>query len=143
MKQGFSLIELLIVVVVVAILVSIAYPSYQEYITRARRSEGQSALMDLASRMERYYSEHHTYQTATIGSGNASDVLSSATTAEGWYTLSIPTATASTYTLQATPRNTQGTSDTRCQSLTLTHLGVKGISNGPAGTPTGTVDACW
>ncbi|WP_207384282.1 type IV pilin protein [Legionella yabuuchiae] len=143
MKLGFSLIELLVVMIVVGILVSVAYPSYREYINRAHRADGQSALLNLASRMERYYSERHTYQTATIGTGAATDVLSSATSPEGWYVLSIPTATATTFTLRATPTGTQATSDTLCQSLTLNHLGVKGITTGPAGTPTGTASQCW
>lgn len=142
-KDGFSLIELMIVIVVMGILVSIAYPSYRDYITRARRTDAQSALLDLASRMEKYYSENNTYQTATIGAGEATDVLSSNTSPEGWYILSIPNATASAYTLQATPQNTQAAADTRCQSLTLNHLGVKGMTTGPAGNPTGTIAQCW
>lgn len=143
LKNGFSLIELMIVIVVIGILVSIAYPSYRDYITRARRTDGQSTLLDLASRMEKYYSENNTYQTATIGTGNATDVLSSNTSPEGWYIISIPNATTSAYTLQATPQNAQATADTRCQSLTLNNQGVKGITTGPAGSPTGTITQCW
>jgi type IV pilus assembly protein PilE len=142
MSKGFSLIELMIVVVIVAILTTIAYPSYRDYITRGRRSDGQSALLDLASRMERYYSQQNTYQTATIGAG-ATAVRSSNTSPEGWYTLSITAQTASTFTLRATPLNAQATDDLRCQSLTLNNLGVKGITAGPAGAPTGTVAQCW
>jgi type IV pilus assembly protein PilE len=142
-KSGFTLLELLIVLLVAGILVSIAYPSYRSYIVKARRSDGQSAILNLASRMERYYSEQNTYQTATIGTGNATDVLSSSTSPEGWYTLSIPAKSASSYTLQATPVSTQGTGDTTCQSLTLNNLGAKGITTGPAGSPSGTVAKCW
>ncbi len=143
MRKGFSLIELMIVIVVVGILASIAYPSYVEYITRARRSDGQSALMDLASRMERYYSDHNTYQTATIGGSATTSVLTSSASAEAWYTLSITSATSSAYTLKATPVGTQGISDTKCQSLTLNNLGAKGIAAGPAGAPTSTATLCW
>lgn len=141
--KGFSLIEILIVMVIVGILTSIAYPSYREYINRAHRTDGQAGLLDLASRLERYYSENNTYQTATIASGGATDVLSSAITPEGWYTLSISSATSTSYSLQATPIGTQGTSDKTCQSLTFNHLGIKGITAGPAGSPRGTVDDCW
>lgn len=141
--KGFTLIELMITVVVIAILVTIAYPSYREYIARSRRADGQSALLDLASRMERYYSDRNTYQTATIGTGAATDVRATNLSPESWYTLAITAQTASSYTLQATPRNAQGTTDTRCQSLTINNLGAKGIANGPAGTPTGPVDRCW
>lgn len=143
MKSGFSLIELVIAMAIVAILVAIAYPSYHNYIVNARRTDGQTALLDLASRMEQYYSENHTYQTATIAAGGATDVMDSATSPEGWYVLSISNATPTTYTLQATPQNSQATGDTRCQTLTLNQLGIKDITAGPAGAPTSTAEACW
>ncbi|STX51876.1 Type-IV pilin [Legionella busanensis] len=143
LNRGFTLIELMIVVVIVAILAVIAYPSYQDYITRGRRADGQAALLDLASRMERYYTQQNTYQTATIGTGNATDVRGTNLSPDQWYTLSITAQTPSTYTLQATPRNQQATNDTRCQTLTLNSLGVKGIGTGPGGAPTGPVSKCW
>ena len=67
--NGFSLFELLAVLIIVGILVTIAYPGYRDYITRAHRSDGQTALFDLARRMEHYFSKHNTYQRATIGTG--------------------------------------------------------------------------
>lgn len=142
-KKGFSLIELLIVMVIVGILASIAYPSYRDYITRARRSDGKTALLMLANRMEHYYSEHHTYQTATINTGNNTDVLSSPLSPEGWYRLSITNATATAFSLQATPIGVQATHDTLCQTLTLNSIGAQGITAGSGGTPTGTAAQCW
>ena len=115
-KHGFSLIELLIVLTITGILAVISYPSYRNYIVRAHRSDGQSALVDLACRMEVYYAEHDTYQTATIGTGKMTDVLSQNLSPEGWYTLSLTQTTNTTYALQATP--THGL-DTRYESLTL------------------------
>lgn len=142
--RGFTLTELMIVVAIIAILAAIAIPSYNEHVTKTRRSDGQAGLLDLANRLERYYSQNNTYATATIAAGNAvTDVLTSAQTPEEWYTLSISAQTATSYTLQATPQNAQGTQDTRCQSLTLNNLGVKGVANGPAGAPTGTAADCW
>jgi type IV pilus assembly protein PilE len=144
MKNGFSLVELMIVLGIIGILAAIAYPSYNEYTTRAHRADGQSALLDLATRMERYYSENNTYATATVAAGNgATDVLGTNISPDGWYTLSITAQGAGTFTVQATPRLEQANRDTRCQSLTYNNLGQKGITNGPAGAPTGTVAQCW
>ncbi|WP_131781409.1 type IV pilin protein [Legionella gresilensis] len=143
LNRGFTLIELMIVVVIAAILAAIAYPSYRDYVTRSRRADGQAALLDLASRMERYYTQQNTYQTATIGTGNATDVRGTNLSPDQWYTLSITAQTPSSYTLQAVPNNQQATNDSRCQTLTLNSLGVKGITAGPGGAPTGPASRCW
>lgn len=142
-KQGFSLIELMIVIAIIGILAGIAYPSYREYIAKTRRSDGKMALLDLATRLERYYSQQNTYQTATLGTGGATDVRGSNTSPEGWYRLVITNQTVSTFSLQAIPLNAQATEDKRCQTLTYNNLGVKGVTTGPAGTPTDTAIKCW
>lgn len=121
MKKGFSLLEALIVLVIIGILTSITYPSYQHYISRAHQSDGQTALLDLACRMEGYYATHDTYETATIGMGKLTDVLSSSQSSQGWYSLSIKQATTNTYLLQAMPLR-----DKNNDTLTLNSLGVAG-----------------
>ena len=143
MLKGFSLIELLAVLVIIGILTTIAFPGYRSYITRVHRSDGQTGLLDLAARMERHFSENNDYQKATIGSGQATDVLSNSLSTEGWYILSITSATDSTYALQAIPTGSQATHDTLCQTLTFNSAGSKGIRPGPVGTPTGTPLKCW
>lgn len=143
-SSGFTLIELMIVVAIVALLAAIAVPAYKEHVTRTRRSDAETALLDLSARMERYFAENNTYATATIAAGSgATDVLNSATSYSSWYTISITAQTASAYTLQATPVGVQGTQDTQCQSLTYDSLGQKGVANGPAGAPTWTAAQCW
>lgn len=143
MNKGFTLIELMITLVIAGILTTIAVPGYKDYLVRGRRSDGQAALLDLASQMERHYSERNTYAGATIGTAGPDDVRSSNQSPEAWYTLSIPVQTASGFTLKATPNGAQATSDTACQSLTLTSLGVKGIAAGSGGAPTGSTTKCW
>ena len=142
-NKGFSLIELLTVLLIIGILTTIAYPGYRNYIIRAHRSDGQTALLDLANSMERYYSENNSYQNATIGSGRETDVVSSNESNGGWYSLSITHATDSDYALQAAPIKTQATSDTQCQSFTFNSFGARGITTGPSGAPTGTSTQCW
>ncbi len=130
-SSGFTLTELLITLAIIAILVALAYPSYTNYIMKSRRSDGQGTLLDLANRMERYFTTNNTYSGATLA-----NVGAPATTTGGFYTLSINNLSATTYSLQATPTGAQA-SDTQCSSLTLTNLGQKG-ENG-----TGTAADCW
>lgn len=58
---AFTLIEVLVVMAIIAILAVLAYPSYTGYIVKARRVEGQVALLDLMQKQERYYAQHNTY----------------------------------------------------------------------------------
>lgn len=129
-KNGFSLLELLIVFAIIGVLSAIGYPTYQDYLVRAHRIDGQSALIALACRMEAFHMHHKTYKTATIGTGEKNDVLSQAVTANGWYRLSIVSATDTSYLLKATPIKIHETNGASCQSLTLDNLGIEGVING-------------
>lgn len=135
---GFTLVELMVAVAIVAILAALGLPAYTSYVARARRAEGKAALVDLAARMERFYSQNNAYTTATVAAGvPTTDVLTTAATEEGWYTLSITAQGATNYTLQAAPNGAQATDDATCGNLTLNNLGTKGISGG------GQVQTCW
>jgi len=134
--RGFTLVEVMIVVAIIAILATIAYPSYLDHVRRTRRTDAQASLLDLAARMERYFSENNTYATAVVGGAGQNAVLTTAITPESWYTLSISAQTATTFTLLASPRNDQA-NDADCANFTFNQLGVKGISG------SSTVDRCW
>jgi type IV pilus assembly protein PilE len=131
------MIEILIALAVIAILGSLAYPSYRDKIVSSRRAEAKAALSDLANRLEAHYAKTNTYVTATIGTGGATDVLENATTPSGYYSLMIESATASTYRIMATPLGTQLSGDTKCQALRLTSANVKTVT-GP-----GPASSCW
>lgn len=136
---GFTLIEILVAVTILAIIAAIALPIYQDKIYKGRRADAKTALADLGNRMERYYAQNNTYATATIASGvSTTDVLASAASAGTTYTLSIVSAgtTATTWTIQAAPTGAQS-SDTLCGTLSLTSTNVKTISG------TGTASQCW
>ena len=108
--SGFSLIELMIVVVIVAILSSIAYPSYLNQVTQARRVDAQAVLMDATQFMERFYTENNRYDQDTGGTAVALPAQlreSPRDSGTKSYDITVQVATASTYTLQATPKNAQ------------------------------------
>ena len=114
-RNGFTLVELMIVVAVVAILAGVAFPSYQEHVRKARRSDGKEALLRLQIEQERWRTNNASYASspATLGLGTAS--------VEGYYTIGITSgsATATGYTATATATGVQ-TADTGCTTLTLT-----------------------
>jgi len=142
--RGFTLIEVMITVAIVGILAAIAYPSYQSYILRSHRSEGMALLSEAAARMERYYAQNSTYATATpnrlglTSTANATTVNS----ANGYYSLSLTTLTATTYSLSATPQNAQA-QDTACGTLTLDSTGLRGAAGKTATNDAATVSNCW
>lgn len=123
--RGFSLIELMIVITIVAILVAVAYPNYTDSVRRSNRSDGRAALLLAAQNLERYFTENNTYLGATIAEDPDTDIWATDTSAEGYYTLDFSVdPTATTYTLRATATGTQAR-DEECAELTLTHLGER------------------
>ena len=130
-SQGFTLIELMITVAIIGIIASIAYPSYQEQVRKTRRANAQSDLVELASFMERYYTENFTYV------GAAADLPFDESPKQGnpkYYDLDLtPAPTQLAYTLIATAKNSQ--SADRCGNLTLVQTGVTASSTGASG--------CW
>lgn len=96
-NQGFTLIELMITVVVIAILTALALPSYQDYVLRGRLVDATTALSALRARMEQHYQDNRTYQTV----GNFVSPCANSSTA-GTFTVSCPTLQAASYVLQAT-----------------------------------------
>lgn len=132
---GFTLIELMVVVAVLAILASIAYPLYTEQARKGRRVEGRDALLAIAQAEERYYTVNGAY-TGAISNLGVSSVNCSVNPCisrdKGYYSLSVA-ATTSTFTATATPVAGGGQASDSCTGMTVNQLGVKG------GTGTG----CW
>ena len=138
-QAGFSLIELMVTVAIVAILLAIAVPAYSSYVLRSHRVEARTALTDLAGREEKYYSVYNQYSTDPIALGYAavgSGATFPLTVGSGYYTVSAAVTNAagapSTYTFTAVPVGRQN-SDTQCLLFTINQLGVQ----------TATTPSCW
>lgn len=141
--KGFSLTELMIAVVIVAVLASVAIPSYQDSVRRARRADAKTTLLEASQWMERFYTENNRYDQNLGGTAVAGLIPNHLKTApkEGatkYYNLSLSAVAQNTYTLQAVPISTTDQNNDQCKTLTLTNLGVKGLSGSSA-----SVDDCW
>jgi type IV pilus assembly protein PilE len=144
--KGFTLIEVMIVVVVIAILAAIAIPSYQYFVRNAQRADGMSALMDIRTAQERWRANYHAYAGPNPDYPGNVDIDSlvpfGATSPDGFWTLAITHNSASTFRVTAT--KTDGLPDARCSTMVLA-FGVQWdkpgtatpglISQGPAN--------CW
>ncbi len=121
---GFTLIEIMIVVVIVSILAMIAVPAYNDSVNKARRTDGQAALMDIMARQERYFTENSTYTT------NLSDLnISSASSQEGYYTISLA-ACGSDIAICVIATATPGAAQADDGWMTLDSTGAKDSENG-------------
>lgn len=120
-ERGFTLIELMIVVVIVAILGSIALPLYTEYVERAQRNDAKAVLLEAAQYMERKFTETGTYLGITLPPSFSQSPR------EGGprYTIAINSRSASAYELRATPISTPR----KCGALITNQLGQRSVGD--------------
>ena len=128
--KGFSLIELMVALAILAIILAIAIPNYSAYAVRANRSEGKVAIMQVAQALERCYTRYSAYNSADC------DVTFPIDSENDWYQISV-TRDATSFGLTATPQGSQTTRDAACGNLTLTHTGQRGVSG------SADVADCW
>ena len=121
--SGFTLIELMIVVAVIAILSAIAVPAYLRYGYRARRPDGQQLLLTIANAEERYYSTNNQYTKDVTELGYPS---SPAVSEKGYYQVTVTTAdSGQTYTATAAPTPGDSQVGDACGDLSITNTGDK------------------
>lgn len=106
--DGFTLLELLIVIAIVGIIAAIAFPAYQSQIQESRRGNAQQQLLQLQLQQENYRLNNNSYATTADIGMPVSD----------YYTFSISNVSATTYQLNATAKGSQ-TADAACTPLTL------------------------
>jgi type IV pilus assembly protein PilE len=132
--KGFSLMELMIVVIIIGVLLSISLPAYQGYVQRSHRTDAHSSLLDIAARQERHVAQFNRYADVITASDLTGLNLGSANSKDGYYTLAAAAcaggAIANCYLITATAAGSQA-NDAGCTAITYDSAGAKA----PA--------ACW
>lgn len=128
--EGFTLIEIMIVVAIVAVLASIAYSSYTNQVIQSRRATAASCLVEVSQVLERRYTASFDYSTGAVPN------LGCMTDLANFYTFNINRAQRN-YTLAAVPIGIQARDNDRCGTLGVNQSGVKTVS-GPY-----PLDQCW
>ena len=138
-QRGVTLLELMIVVVIIGVLASIAYPSYRQHIMRSNRTEARVALEQVAGTLEKCYTRYMRYDdVANCPAANQFNAGAGFNTAQGHYRITATFPLATQFRLTATPQNRQ-VSDTECMNFTLNETGARGVSGTAAATP----QRCW
>jgi type IV pilus assembly protein PilE len=127
--RGFTLIELVITVAVLALIAALAVPSYRQYVLRSHRVEATTALMQLAAAQEKFYLQNDTYTTnlgaPPTGLGLSADAAKWLTES-GWYEIAVTAADDESYSATATIKAGGGQdADTACTSFTVTSTGAR------------------
>lgn len=132
-QRGFTLVELMIALAVLALLAGMAYPAYNEHVARSRRADAKQSLVELAQKLERFYTERGTYVGASLGGSG----LYPGSSRGGYYSLAITAQTADGFTITATPTGAQASD--ACATFTYNQLGEQGV--GPAASLSAA--KCW
>jgi type IV pilus assembly protein PilE len=133
-QQGFTLIELMIVVAIIGILAAIALPTYRQHVLDSNRSTCVAKLTELSNQMERYFTENHSYNGASASSlMGSTDCPTSASTPA--YQIEIEDQSDTEYTLAAIPKNRQ--TDDNCGTLEVDETGERYAKGDNS------VEACW
>ncbi|QNK70160.1 type IV pilin protein [Variovorax sp. PAMC26660] len=139
--RGFTLIEIMIVVAIIGVLSAIALPAYQSYVLKSRRADAKNAVLDMASRQERFFSINNKYTGTAADLGYSGLPLDVNASGSSYYSLSVTTSTGPAgFVAKATPTGTQQ-KDTECYTFQVDQTGAQ--SNLKSDGTQLTSTSCW
>ncbi|MDD2180200.1 type IV pilin protein [Acidovorax sp. D2M1] len=151
---GFTLIEVMVVVAIIGVLASVAYPSYREYVARSRRAEARVILIAAQQWMERFYTENFRYDQNSAGTAvtDSSQFPSRFTVSpvpgQGTpvYDLSVVVTAGvrDVYSVKAARKSGASMASDRCGDFEIDHLGRKNLINYTGfSNKAAAIEACW
>ncbi len=135
--RGFTLVEVIIVVLIISVLAAIAYPAYQDSVVKTRRGAAKTCLLEAESFMQRFYTTNLRYDRTLANVAVALPPCAAGTDVTNHYNVALSVIAARNYTLTATPQGLQLAKDTKCGTLSVNSVGTR--------TKTGSdsLDYCW
>lgn len=133
--RGFTLIELMVAVAILAIVMGIAIPSYNQWVLESGRADAKGVLMQTAQTLERCFTRYSAYDDEDCSLGQGATVMSE----NDKYEMTVTRVNANQFLLTAVPQGGQA-NDTDCANFTLDHRGQKGANGG---TDPAVVEECW
>jgi type IV pilus assembly protein PilE len=130
-NRGFSLLELLVTIAILAIVASLAASSYHHNVIRAHRTEASTTLLAIQMAQERWFLQNNAYAqaVATLVArpplGLGIPISAAGLTQNGYYTIGFAAATPTAYTIRAEAQGGQTNDDPRCVIYTVTESGVR------------------
>ena len=133
-QDGMTLLELMIVIAIVGILASIAMPSFNNSVMKARRADARNSMFDWQLRQAEYFADNLTYASVSTINGSGGDTVDSG---EGYYGITVTILETTTFQMTATPKiGTTQASDSECASFCINQDGPLYIGSCAA-------QACW
>ena len=127
-NHGFTLVELMITIAIIAMLAAYAIPNYRQYVVKSKRAEAHAKIMEVAGMYEKFYANTNSYPTDVEGGGLALDLTNDYLRWEDYRVVQAGNAGGATWRIQANARNKQKDDDPNCERIWIDNLGQKGPS---------------